>query len=120
MPHLRLDYTTNITEEINFQELFHHCHEALQQIIGVDIAKCDSQARQVEDFFIGKGEKENAFVHLTIYLFEGRSKEMKQRIGTIILPLLEKAFSNSLKKLNLHLVIFLRDLEKDFYFKNNS
>jgi len=107
MPHLRLDYTTNITEEINFQELFHHCHEALQQIIGVDIAKCDSQARQVEDFFIGKGEKENAFVHLTIYLFEGRSNHFTSP---------RKSFFKFLKKIESTLGYFSKRPRKRLLF----
>lgn len=120
MPHLKLEYSTNIKETIDVKKLFPPCHEALVDTIKADISNCQSSVTSRDMFYIGLGGSKEAFIQLEILIKEGRSAAVIQEAGQRILKLLEKYFARSLKELNVQLSVHIAELSSANYFKIES
>ncbi len=117
MPQIGLEYTGNITQEIDTQALFSMIHQVLGNEAGIPIENCKSRAIRLENFHIAKGEPENAFIHLEIRFIEGRTREMKKTIGEQCLDFLENYFRESFSSLNLQITVEILDIHRQSYFK---
>ena len=59
----------------------------------------------------------NAFIHLDIAFVEGRGGELKQAIGRESLRLVKHYYARHLTE-TLQITVWIRDIERDFYFKH--
>lgn len=116
MPHIVLEYSSNIKEKID-PSLFAEIHHILAQIGNAKLDTCQSRAIRCENFYIGEGDPKNAFVHLSILMAEGRALSIRQEIGKKVLESLRKAFPQSLKMLHLQITVYCREFSKSLYFK---
>lgn len=117
MPQITLEYTSNISQHLDFQALFSDLHRILSETGGVRINNCKSRAVSREVFLIGSGETGGAFVHVDVLLVEGRSPRWIERIGGLMLESLERAFEESKRTMQLQITIHFRDLKRERYFK---
>ena len=81
MPQIVLEYSSNLPAVSDFRGLFGDIHQTLQDVAGIRLHNCKSRARVAEDYFIGSGEANNAFVHLQIRFIEGRTPAVKLAVG---------------------------------------
>ena len=117
MPQLTIEYTPNIIEKNNFSDLFQTCHEILAQKLPAALQDCKSRAIQQNEYYMGAGEPNNAFVMVHLKCMEGRSKETLQMVMQEIMHTLQNHFATSLKQLNLQITLQLEELTHDKYFK---
>ena len=117
MPQITLEYTDNIQQKINFPEVFREMHSVLFDVGGIPLENCKSRSIRRSDYFIGKGESNEAFVHVEVAFLAGRGLELKQEIGRRVLQILEKCYSQSLSAHNLQITVEIRELTRELYFK---
>lgn len=117
MPQIKLEYTSNITHDINFEELFSEIHRVLSDVGNNDINSCKSRAIKVDDYFIGNCEIENAFVHLEIKMLEGRDEELKRKIGWESMKILEDFYYQCFTEFRFQITTEIIDIVKSNYFK---
>lgn len=117
MPHLTLQYTENINQDIDFPDLFSKLHGILVDPGGIKIDNCKSRAIRLENYYIGRGEISNAFVHLDVQFLEGRSILLKKEIGNQMLDALKKYYKLSIAEFNLQITIEIRDIQREVYYK---
>lgn len=120
MPHLTLEYSANITEQIDFQDLFRHFHKVLNETGGVNLGNCKSRAVVQNEHLIGDGDAGHAFVHLNVLLLAGRSQELKQKLTHELLDVLKRFFTESLEKFDVQITVDMRDIDADIYAKHPS
>jgi 5-carboxymethyl-2-hydroxymuconate isomerase len=118
MPHLTLEYSSNIEFKLNHQDLFAQLHRLLNEAGGIRIDNFKSRALMRENFLVGRGDIENAFVHLELRLLEGRSPEAKNEIGQGCLQLLKEFYAPSLANQALQITVEIADISKETYFKH--
>ena len=116
MPHLRLEYSSNI-KELDFKTIFHEFHQILVTECSASLESCKSRAVPYEVFYIGNGDSKNAFVHLEICLADGRPLKVRQEAGKQMLEVLSKHLSKSLKDLNLQITVESKEFQRNLYFK---
>ncbi len=114
MPHLMLEYTSNVPP-INFNQLFAQLHQLLADEAGISCAKFKSRAVQREDYHVGDGDEQHAFVHLEIALFTGRPEALKDRIGQKTLEMLHGYYPSAGGLLQL--TVEIREFSRANYFK---
>jgi len=117
MPQIKLEYTDNIPDKINFEDTFSKIHHLLHDIAGIAIHNCKSRAVKLDKYYIGDGISKSKFVHLEIALLEGRTKEIKQRIAEEILQILKKNYLTKRLIDDLQVTVEIKDIKKEFYFK---
>lgn len=116
MPQITLEYSTNISIDFEFDDLFKSIHLILQDVTGIDIDNCKSRAFRHGDFFIGGGGNKS-FVHLELAILEGRSEELKKLTGSRILKTMENYFLKNNPENEMQITVELRDILKNSYFK---
>ncbi len=115
MPHLTLEYSANIIDKPDFKNLFRDCHTALSATLPTDISGCKSRAIAHQDYYLGNGEATNAFIHVTLKIMPGRSREILDKVTQELLAIIERNFEKSIRELNLQITIEVSDL--GFYLK---
>lgn len=118
VPQIVLEYSSNLPAVVDFNRLFSEVHRSLQDIAGIRLDNCKSRAWKAEDYFIGNGEANNAFVHLQIRIIEGRTPAVKQAIGERCLKILKQLYSASIAVMALQITVEVDDLQREFYFKH--
>ena len=116
MPHLILEYTENINP-IVFEQLFAKLHSVLSEIVNIEINNCKSRAVSLGTFYIGEGDSSNAFVSLSVSFLEGRSLDLKQKLGERFLDILKRYYSHLETELNVQISVEIKDIQKPLYFK---
>ncbi len=117
MPQITLEYTSNIKQKIDFRDLFADLHKILSDVGGIRIKNCKSRAVCRDEYLIGDGSPDGAFVHVDLMLVKGRSDEWIKKIGDLILERLETAYGESKASLNLQITVHFSDLDRQRYFK---
>jgi len=118
MPQLTFQYTANIDRDVNFKNIFSTLHEILANTGGIKIDNCKSRAIKLDNYYIGRGESNNAFIHLDVRFLAGRSVELKKEIGRQILDFLKDIYAPSMAKYNLQITVEIGDIAGEFYFKS--
>ena len=117
MPHCTLEYSNNIVETINAKQFFHVLHHLLVKEAEINISNIKSRIVVHDQYYVGDGSDNNAFVHLTVAVLKGRSSEIKQNMGHKILAYLENVFAISKEKLNCSITLELLEMNRETYFK---
>jgi 5-carboxymethyl-2-hydroxymuconate isomerase len=120
MPHLTLQYTDNISQIIDFDDLFSTCHRLLNEIGNIDIKNCKSRAIELNTFYISEGNPHEGFVHLEVKFLEGRSAQIKNQIGETLLHHLIERYKISSSQQPIQLTVEILDITKENYYKFKS
>lgn len=117
MPHLILEYSSNLSQEIEFSLLFPEMHRLLGEIGGIHVENCKSRAVRREAYYIGHGEPANAFIHLTVQILEGKPPEMREALGNALLGVLKRIYAPSAVEHRLQITVEIREMQRAGYFK---
>lgn len=120
MPHIKLEYSANIKEKVDLNELFSSIHRILVDVVKADLFRCQSRAISCDSFYIGEGVPQECFIYLEILLLEGRAESKLHEAGNHILKLLENYFACSLKELNMQIGVRVVEFPPSHYFKIES
>ena len=117
MPHLTIEYTSNLEEWASDPGLLLSLHRMLESVAGIKIGNCKSRWRLVEEWVVGDGEGEGAFLHLDLRFLEGRSLDKKQAVGAGAVELLRAHFEAAFETLDLQITVDVQDIRRSTYFK---
>ncbi len=113
MPHCTIEYSNPLKNHIEPIELCNIVHEAALASGNFSEADIKVRAKSYDDYLVG-GDV-NDFIHVTVYLLDGRSEETKKALTSIIL--------DALQSLNLPvqcLSVDARDTLRSVYSKVQS
>lgn len=117
MPHVILEYTSNIDREIDTESILGRLFELLVSITGVAIDNCKGRVIERGKYRVGTGGEPKAFVHCCIRVLAGRSKELKGELGKAALTILKEYFLLTASALDLQITVEIQDIAWDAYFK---
>ncbi|NDC36547.1 MAG: 5-carboxymethyl-2-hydroxymuconate Delta-isomerase [Proteobacteria bacterium] len=112
MPHLTLEYTANIPLELNTQNFFRGLHEILQDFDTISMEKIKSRAVRHQEYWIGAGGSQSAFVYLEIAMFTGRSEELRKEVSRRSLEYVQEQFGPALGALRCSITVEIREICK--------
>jgi len=93
MPHMTVEYTENIKDEINVNLLLKKMNESLLSHEGLFTPQgIRSRAIQLTDYVVGYGDEDNAFVHTTLKIAPGRTEEAKKKVFDDLFQTVDKHF----------------------------
>ncbi|HEX9637180.1 MAG TPA: 5-carboxymethyl-2-hydroxymuconate Delta-isomerase [Acidobacteriota bacterium] len=115
MPHLTLEYSANLSPAAASDQLFARLHALLAEVGGIRLANCKSRARELSRCFVAAGSSDAGFVHLDVRFMEGRTPEVKQRLGWRLLEALRQAYGADERAVQI--TVEIRDIAKADYFK---
>lgn len=116
MPHLHLEYTTNLTQLDADKALLRLNHVLVGS--GQFAAEFDikSRALKVEQFRVGTGLGERGFVHIKLALLSGRSAQVKKQLSENLLAVLQD-LGPWPADIEVQLSVEVRDMDRETYSK---
>lgn len=117
MPQITLQYTSNIQPLPEFYQLFSAVHKTINAIAGIKIENCKSRSIQLDNFYIGDGSGNKGFLHLEVKILEGRTSDVKSKLGKSLLQILKNESKESIKLLDLQITVEIIDIQKSCYYK---
>lgn len=112
MPHVIIECSENIRFLVKPADITQIAHTTMIQSGLFNTADIKSRSHVAEDYLVGEKGNHGSFVHVTVYLLEGRSLLQKQNLSEALCAALQVP----LKKVD-QLSIDIRELTKDTYRK---
>ena len=117
MPHFTLEYSENILEQVDTQEVFKSLHAILIENGPFNLSDIKSRAIMHKDFYVADGNASNSFVHLTLSIFKGRDVNLRKTVGQALLEYLQNKFSRSYQELKCSITVDIKEIDSDTYAK---
>ncbi len=116
MPHIILQTNRAREKPEETERFFRELHVLLHHTAGIKPEHCKSRMLPIAGHLIGDGQADQDFAHLEIRLLEGRTDEIKQKIGEQVLELLKKYFSGE-ENGHMQLSVEVIDMQRSNYHK---
>ncbi len=114
MPHVIIELSANVIEN-NLSNLLVNIHNLLTQKLPTQREGCKSRIIRHQDYVIGNNDSQNAFVHVTIKILKGRTKETLDDVANAIMQQLKIIFKDSYSRLNLQFTIAIEELPEVYH-----
>ena len=120
MPHIIVEYSENVLEQVDFKDFFKRLHTLLIENGPFKLQDIKSRAISHPFFYVADGKGSNGFVHLTLSILKGRDLSLRQALAEKILLLLEQEYARSYGELNCSISVEIKELDGDTYRKISS
>ena len=120
MPHFIAEYSANLEDSIEFQDLFEMVNHFLGGTGIFPLGGIRSRAIRMDKFRMADAKHDYAFVHMTLKVGSGRDLETRQRVATELFEKID-AFFQPLKDQRLLAISFeMTELDPVLNFKYNN
>lgn len=116
MPILNFEYTENLKIDLKIKSFLLETHHILVQEIKTDLRTCRSNIKKTSDYVIGDGNSKNAYIILHIQMLPGRSDDIKNKTGKILLDKINLDFLDEIKKFDTQVRVYLTETDKQHYY----
>lgn len=120
MPHFIAEYSANLQDSVNFQDLFQQVNDFLGNTGVFPLGGIRSRAIRLDQYRVADGKHDYAFVHMTLKVGSGRDLETRQKVASELFAVIEQFFQ-SLKAERLLAISFeMTELDPVLNFKSNN
>ncbi len=112
MPHLILEYSSDLENKIEFPPLLKGLSHRLIELGPFNLKDVKARAISYEKFLVG-AEANQSFLHLTLLILEGRDSDTRKRVSQGMLDYLTK----SCRKTCCSFTVELREMNRETYSK---
>lgn len=116
MPIINFEYTDNLKIQPKIKEFLLKTHHTLVREINTDLTTCRSSIYQVSDYVIGDGNINNAYIIMRIQMLPGRTDQVKNHLGELLLEEINAAFGDEIKRCNTQVRVYLTETDKPHYY----
>ena len=116
MPHLILEHS-DLVAPFDHRALFAELHAVLERTGEFQLAQMKSRAVARARCYIGAGDPENIFVHLTVYILSGRPVGLRKKIGAELLEVLTRQLAKSVAGRPSDITVDIREMDRETYAK---
>lgn len=113
MPHVMIDYSAPLQDHFRLKEITARVHAVLAQSGLFSLRDIKTRACPMVDFLVGEEGRDGAFVHVIIFLLEGRDVDKKAALARSVHEVLTDLLGEGIS-----LSVDIRDLERAVYQKN--
>jgi 5-carboxymethyl-2-hydroxymuconate isomerase len=120
MPHLTVEYSANLDNQIDIMKLIEAVHQAALRSGVFEVAAVRTRAERRDDYMIADGHRDNAFVAISVRVAPGRPRETRQRLGQEIFDAacgyLEKVY----ERMPLAISLEVQEIDNTAAFRKNN
>ncbi len=112
MPHIAIDYTANLADDLAPLALAQKLHDAARTLGVFPLNGLRTFARAVEEFQVGANTQDEAFINIQIRIAPGRPEELRQRIVDTLFATAEQTLAALMEKRPLGLQLEITEFER--------
>jgi len=120
MPHIIIEYSSNLRDQLQPQKFVKKVHEAAMATAEFGPATLRTRASERTCYEIGDGHADNGFIHIVMRVRPGREPKAKRHLGeqvfNAVCDYLEPIFASR----PLGLSFEVQEIETDFRFLKNN
>lgn len=120
MPHIIVEYTSNIKEEANIPSLLQTIHRVLLARRDSSYRRIRSRAIELHDYLVADGAEDDAFVHITLKIGSGRSEQVKRNTCGALFDAVKAHFAPLFDQRYLALSLELAEFSEGGTYKHNN
>jgi 5-carboxymethyl-2-hydroxymuconate isomerase len=121
MPHLIVEYTSNIKAEARIVELLAKANEVLIAQGGVfPTGAIRSRAIEIQEYRIADGQADYAFVHCNLKIGAGRTESVKKKVCDELFAAIKDHFAELFASRYLALSLELNEFSESGTYKHNN
>jgi len=117
MPHLTLEYSSNLASNSQALGLLKQLHQTVGNTETVDIEKVKSRAVQHHTYLVGAKPEQKAFLFLRLEILPGRTPEWKHALGEKLHGMMKAQVGKWISPpVTCSTNVEVRELDGEFYF----
>jgi|SRR5579883_502020 len=120
MPHLTVEYSANLSEQIDIRKLLKTVHEAALQTGVFEVAAVRTRGALREDYVIADGRPENAFVAIIVRIAPGRPPATRQHLGQQIFDAVCEFLKDVYESNPLAISLEVQEIDNIAAFRKNN
>lgn len=120
MPHVVVEYSANLAAEIAPSRLVEIVHRAVLADPAFEIGAVRTRAVGYDDFMIADGDRDNAFVAVTIRIGPGRDAATRKRVSETVATAVADALGPAFERRGLALSVEVAELDDSAMTRKNN
>lgn len=120
MPHFIAEYSANLQDSVDFQDLFQQVNDFLGNTGVFPLGGIRSRAIRSDQYRVADGKHDYAFVHMTLKVGSGRDLETRQKVANELFAVIEQFFQPLKAKRLLAISFEMTELDPVLNFKSNN
>jgi 5-carboxymethyl-2-hydroxymuconate isomerase len=120
MPHFTIEYSRNLEDRVDFKELATIVHKAALSTGVFEVGAVRTRTEPRDVYVIADGHPENAFVAITARIAQGRSPEVRKRLGETVFKALCSYLSKVYETTPIGLSLEVQEIDPTASFKQNN
>lgn len=112
MPHIAIDYTANLTDDLYPLELPRKLHEAAISLAVFPLNGLRTFARAIDQHHVGADTRNEGFINIQIRIAPGRPEELRQRIVDTLFATAEQTLAALIDKRPVGLQLEITELDR--------
>ncbi|MCG2574084.1 5-carboxymethyl-2-hydroxymuconate Delta-isomerase [Acinetobacter sp. ME22] len=120
MPHFIAEYSANLQDSVEFQDLFQQVNDFLGNTGVFPLGGIRSRAIRLDQYRVADGKHDYAFVHMTLKVGSGRDLETRQKVASELFALIEQFFQPLKAERLLAISFEMTELDPMLNFKSNN
>ena len=120
MPHLIIEYSANLGDRIDIQQLVDGMHETAMGTEGVPVGGLRTRAQARQHYQIADRYADNAFVHVILKLGHGRPEEKRREFGETLFARLCKLLEPVSSTSPLAISFEVQEIHPELTWKKNN
>ena len=120
MPHLTVEYSANLEEQINVMDLLRKIHEAALATGVFEVGAVRTRAARREHYVIADGHTDNSFVAITARIAPGRDAETRKRLGQAIFDAACNYLEKVYQKTPIGISLEVHEIDNSMAYRKNN
>ena len=120
MPHLTIEYSENLAENIEISKLVKVMHDSAASIEALPLGGLRTRASRREFYLIADGDSSNTFVNVVLRIAPGRSDEVKKQAGEKLFSALKDFFDLFFRSSPIALSLEIQELDANLRWKDSN
>ena len=120
MPHLTIEYSENLAENIEISKLVKVMHDSAASIEALPLGGLRTRASRREFYLIADGDSSNTFVNVVLRIAPGRPDEVKKQAGEKLFSSLKDFFDLFFQSSPIALSLEIQELDANLRWKDSN
>ena len=120
MPHIIVEYSSNLTSQLDISELLKELHQTALDNAIFPIGGLRTRAVMRSDYVIADDHPDNAFIHVTVRIGHGRDLSIKRQVGEQLMSTLSNYLAEIFRTIPLAISLEMQELDSELSFKQNN
>lgn len=120
MPHIVVEYSSNLEADVPPRRLVDALHQAALQTGVFPLGGLRTRAERRDIYAVADGNPDNAFVAVVARIGKGRDPETRRRVATELMAALEAETAQAFRTRGLGLTIEVQEIDDTASLKTNN